>query len=230
MSVLVEVAGRMSRTGLQVVSVTGEAGIGKTTLIAGFARDHCLPLGWTVLYGRCDEFVREPFQPFRGIVGRLLDDLPADELIAHTASCGGGLLTLAPQLQQLVPTLTGDRPGDQRTARHLLFEAVGDIVRRASATAPLVLVFDDLHWAEPTGLQLLVHLVRQLAGSPVVFVVSHRDASHATDGHFRAAVADLIRCGAVRVELRVFDQLALGDLVRVRLGASTTDDVETVAQ
>lgn len=54
--------------GAHAVLLSGEAGIGKTTLVAVFARDHCLPSGWNVLYGRCNETVAAPFEPFRGLL------------------------------------------------------------------------------------------------------------------------------------------------------------------
>ena len=230
MSALVEAAANTIDAGPRVVLVTGEAGIGKTTLVAAFAREHCVPSGWTVLYGRCDEFVREPFQPFRGILGRIVDDLAPEDLVAHAASCGRDLATLVPQLEQLVPTVGRDVANDPRTARHLLFEAVVDVVRRTSARAPLMIVFDDVHWAEPTGVQLLRHLVHHVAGAPVLVVVSYRDTSDAQEGHLRAAAADLSRVGAVRIELGGLDQGELGDLVRARLGTSIDDDVASVAE
>ena len=129
--------------------ISGEAGIGKTTLIASFAGE-CAASGWDVFYGRCDEHVAVPFQPFPELVGRLVDTLPADVLNAHMATCGGDVLRLFPQLQRRI-----DAPvppaGDESTARHRSFNAVVDLVRRAAAIAPLVLVLDDLHWAEPGG-------------------------------------------------------------------------------
>ena len=163
--------------------LAGEPGIGKTTLIAAFAREHCGPGGWRVLYGRCDETATAPFEPFRALLGCLVDALPEDALMAHTATWGGDLHTLLPHFGARVPSTT--LPADETTSRYLLFEAVVDVVRRAAEITPLVLVLDDLHWAEQTALELLRHLMRNLVGVPVLFVASFRDT-----GEFRRSAAE----------------------------------------
>ncbi|MGZ4738299.1 MAG: ATP-binding protein [Ilumatobacteraceae bacterium] len=230
LAVLVDAARQGVRGRPRAVLLSGEAGIGKTTLIAEFVREHCAPSGWSVLYGRCDEFAMEPFQPFRGLLGSLVDDLPDEVLSAHTATCGGDLLWLVPQLRARVPSSARSVVGDEITARHLLFEAVVDIVRRAAGIRPLVLVVDDLHWAEPTGLHLLRHLARNLGGSPVLIVASFRDTGDGADEELRAAAADLARVDTVRVELKGLAESELRELVVSRVPAAAGHDVAAVAE
>ena len=62
--------------------------------------------------------------------------------------------------------------------------------------APLVLVLDDLHWAEPTALLLLRHVSRALADVPLLLAVSWRDTGEEPSGDLRQALADLDRTGA----------------------------------
>jgi len=230
LAVLVGVAKTLTPGTPRVVLLSGEAGIGKTTLIAEFAREHCVPAGLNVLYGRCDEFVMEPFQPFRGLLGHLVDDLPDEVLSAHTATSGGDLLRLLPRLEPRVPVSAPSVTGDEITARHLLFEAVVDIVRRAAAVTPLILVVDDLHWAEPTGLHLLRHLARNLGGSSVMLIASFRDTHDAADDQLRAAVADLARGEAVRIELDGLAEPELRELVVARVAAAAGHDVAAIAE
>jgi len=92
-----------------------------------------------------------------------------------------------------------------------------------------VLVLDDLHWAEPTSLHLFTHLVRGLAGAPVVFAATYRDTGEATGDHLRTTVADLVRLGATRVELAGLDQIELGELVHARVTATAGHDVGPLA-
>lgn len=213
--------------GPAAVLLAGEPGIGKTTLIAAFVREHCVPGGWRVLYGRCDETVAAPFEPFQELLGRLVDELPEDALMAHTATWGGDLLRLLPHLGARVPSIT--MPGDEMTARHLLFEAVVDVVRRAAEVTPLVLVLDDLHWAEQTALELLRHLMRNLVGVPVLFVASFRDTGEGFDGQLRNTLAELARSDAIRVDLVGLDTLELGELVTDRVAGAAGHDVGAVA-
>jgi DNA-binding SARP family transcriptional activator/tetratricopeptide (TPR) repeat protein len=198
--------------GLRAVIVSGEPGIGKTSLLAQFARrltdQHLAP----VAYGRCEE-VTVPLQPFRTIIGTYVACAPLEVLQEHVAACGGELLRIAPQLGYRVdpppPTDT-----DHATERYLLFEAVADFLRRLAARQPLVVLLDDLHWAEPSALQLLVHLADALVGSPLLAVVSLRDTGESDAEGLRLALADVQQVGAVRLDLVGLDAAELAELVR----------------
>lgn len=201
----------------QVVLVEGEAGIGKTSLIAEFVRGLDDSLAWRVMYGRCDEFIGEPFQPFRDIVGRLAEELPDDVLTAHAALFGGDLARLVPALRERLPAALHDLSDDQATVRHFLFQAVVDVVRRSVDRDPLLLVVDDLHWAERTGLQLLVHVVREVVGLPLLVIAGYRDTGEDSSGELRTATADLVRLGAHRITLTGLDETELAALVHSRV-------------
>ena len=114
-----------------VVLVTGEAGIGKTRLAAEFARA-VREAGGLVLYGRCDERLAVPYQPF-------VDALrPAADL---------------------VPLFTPAAQRDPETERLALFDAVRDLFDTTTRGRRAVLVLDDFHWAPPPTLMLLRHLI-----------------------------------------------------------------------
>jgi DNA-binding SARP family transcriptional activator len=213
----------------QVVLVGGEAGIGKTSLIAAFVRQRCDPSHWRILFDRCDEFIGEPFQPFRGLLTQLIDQLPDEVLAAHASLCGGDLSSLVPHIRQRVPTPEREVGDDPMAARHLLFQAVADVVRRSAAFGPLLIVLDDLHWAEPTGLQLFVHLARELAGLPVMVVASYRDTGETEGQQLRATLADLLQLGARRMVLSGLDDEELAELVHARLAETAGSDVADVA-
>ncbi|MEO7369913.1 MAG: AAA family ATPase [Ilumatobacteraceae bacterium] len=217
LALLAGAAEQARQGGARTVLVTGGAGIGKTTLLATFAREAS---GWDVLYGRCDEHVVVPYHPFQSVVGRLVDTLDSAVLMAHTASCGGDLLRLLPhvagRIRFSIPTA-----GDDGTARHQMFNAVLDVVRRAAAVAPLILMLDDLHWAEPDALQLLRHLAHNLGPAPVLFVLGTREPAGLT-----AVIADQ---GAELIELHGLDSDELNAMVQARLAGTAGFDVGAMA-
>src|SRR3954468_8699420 len=88
---LAEGVTRSRETGLQTVVLSGEAGIGKTTLLGAFATDVCDGQGGTVLYARCDDGAAVPLQPFRSLVGWGVEHVSTALLEAHASRCGGEL-------------------------------------------------------------------------------------------------------------------------------------------
>ncbi len=185
LAALVDAAMGTEEHGPRVVLVSGEAGIGKTSLVAAFVATHTGRPGWSVFYERCTEFVSEAFQPFRGLLGQIVDALPEDAIAAHAARCGGDLARLVPHLRLRVPDPTPEAVDDPGMARHLLFQAAADVVRRSVASGPVALIVDDLHWAEPTGLQLLRQLVVELAGERVLVIGTLRDTGEEMTEHLR---------------------------------------------
>ena len=176
-----------------------------------------------MFYGRCDEHVVVPYHPFQSVVGRVVDTLPSDVLMAHTAACGGDLLRLLPHVAGRI-ALAVPAAGDDDTARHRMFNAVFDVIERAAAIAPLILVLDDLHWAEPAALQLLRYLVHNLGATPVLFVLGCPRARRAHHGACRRRPAE-----AARIELHGLDVDELAALVRERLTDTACRDIGPIA-
>ena len=86
-------------------------------------------------------------------------------LEAHTARCGGELRRIAPQLAARVE-VPEPTSSDDATERFLLFEAVADLLRRIVGGGGLVVMLDDMHWAEPTALALVRHVNRGSSTRP----------------------------------------------------------------
>lgn len=213
---------------LRVVLLSGEAGIGKTTLVAALARTHGGSGGAAVLYGRCDEGAAVPLQPFRDVLGLLVDCAPNEVLRAHCERFGGELARVAPHLLNRVwaPAPAG---GDDATERYQLFESAADLLRRLAASGPVILVLDDLHWAEPTALLLLRHLARALIDVPVLIVASYRDTEDLSTA-LLSAMADLERGFVRRIALAGFDDAELSDLVVSITDAPTSPASDVLEQ
>ena len=204
-------AAQVSGSGSRTVIVEGEAGIGKTTMLGAFARAVRDEGAAAVVYGRCQDGPAVPLEPFRSLIGHLVEHAPADVLRAHASHCGGHLVRIAPRLADRIE-LSGAPVSDEATDRHLLFEAVSDVLSRLAAISPLVVLLDDVQWAEPTAVQLLRHLGRALVNVPVLLVLSARDTDERRSSELRAVLADLECRPGRRICLGGLDDDELADL------------------
>ncbi len=210
-------------SGLRCVVLRGEPGIGKTTLLAAFAQSVVSMADTTVVYGRCDE-TGVPLQPFRSVLADCVEHAPVGLLAEHVARCGGELVRICPQLATRVETSPEPTVSDDATERFLVFEAATDLLRRIATPRPLVLMFDDLQWAEPTALMMLRHITHALADAPVLIVASSRESGEHASEQLRAALADLERGEHRGLQLAGFDDDELANLVAI--AAPVTGDVE----
>jgi DNA-binding SARP family transcriptional activator len=188
-----------------VVVVTGEAGIGKTRLTVEAAwrvrRD-----GGLVLFGRCDQEAIVPYQPLVEALDGLVAATPPEEL----PFLGDEAMA---ELGAVLPSL--DRPGRPAGPdRARLFGAVTDLVAAVAKERPLLLVLDDLQWADDDTLLLVRHLLRRAGDAPVLVVAISRDHD-LEPGH---ALADIVhsldRDGWVRrLPLRGLDAAEVRELL-----------------
>ncbi len=131
--------------------------------------------------GAATKTSRVPYQPWAEALSHLVEHLPEARLRAHVEQRGGDLLRLVPAVARRVGEVPAPS-GDPETERHLLFGAVVDLLSRASDAVDIVLVLDDLHWADRTTVQLLRHVAA--ATSPLRLLVlgtfreTDIDASH----------------------------------------------------
>src|SRR5262249_18464039 len=137
--------------------IAGEPGVGKTRLAGEWSR-LAYEQGGVVLYGRCDEDLGAPYQPFAEALRSLAPCLGEGRLRGLRGA--DALLSLVPGLTDVLPDLTAPTHADPDTERYALFDAVVALLEVASAGAPVVLVLDDLHWAAKPTLLLLRHLLR----------------------------------------------------------------------
>ena len=180
------------RTGLLV----GEPGIGKTRTAYEIAKE-ARESGAVVLFGRCDDELNVPYQPFVEALEwqtRHAPDLPLGRL-------PGELVRLVPSLAERRPGLDAPVASDPRTEEHRLFEAVATWIADTAREAGLVLVLDDLHWATKPTLLMLMHTVRHaagLAGVRLLVIGTYRDTDVDRAHPLSAVLGDLQRIDGVR--------------------------------
>ncbi|HEU5469666.1 MAG TPA: AAA family ATPase [Actinophytocola sp.] len=184
-----------------IVLVAGEAGMGKTALVAHAARE-ADAAGALVLYGRCDEQVTLAYRPVVEGLTQLAAHLPAELVADHLGVYGTGLLRLVPELRPRAALAGSGQGTDPQTERHLLFRAVTALLTRAAADRPVLLVVDDLHWADKPSLLLLRYLATAAEPSRLALVVTYRDTELAAGGAAAGTVHELLRQpDAVRLAL-----------------------------
>jgi DNA-binding SARP family transcriptional activator len=152
---------------LRLVVLAGDPGIGKTRLAAEAAR-RAHDAGATVLYGRCDEDALGPYQPFIEAISRIVRGL-------HPATIPAGIARLLPDGDTTASASVDPSNADPMMSRMRLFEAVANVITGAVLDqAGVVLVLDDLHWADRPTLLLLEHIARTCARAPVLIVGTYR--------------------------------------------------------
>jgi tetratricopeptide (TPR) repeat protein len=166
----------------------------------------------TVLYGRCDE-TGVPLEPFRTVLDTCVEYAPLDLLTEHVTHVGGELTRLCSRLATRVVTMPAPTGSDDATERFLAFDAAVDLLRRIASRRPLVLILDDLQWAEPTALLLLRQIVRTLVDSPVLVLVSRRDPGERVSDQLRSALAELERGEVSHLPLTGLNEAELAELV-----------------
>ncbi|MDT5023078.1 MAG: hypothetical protein QOI33_3602, partial [Mycobacterium sp.] len=190
--------------GARAALIAGEPGVGKTRLAGEWSRQ-AYEHGAVVLYGRCDEDLGAPYQPFAESLRSLVPCVGTSRLRGLRGV--EALLSLVPGLIDVVPDLATPTRADPETERYALFDAVVALLEMASKEVPVVLVLDDLHWAAKSTLLLLRHLLRFGENARVQVVGTYRSTDLDRSHPLAAMLADLHRDGtSSRINLSGLDE------------------------
>jgi class 3 adenylate cyclase/tetratricopeptide (TPR) repeat protein len=187
--------------GREIVLVSGEAGLGKTTLLAEAARaSH--RTGASVLFGHCEEDMATPYQLFAESLGHYINTIDEERLSRHARAHGAELTRLIPALRSRIADVPQPKATDSDTERYLLFTAVVGLLAEASADDPVILIFDDIQWADSGSLLLLRHLATTELPMRVLILATLRDHELPNAKDLRDTVGELWRHrGVSRLEL-----------------------------
>jgi predicted ATPase/DNA-binding winged helix-turn-helix (wHTH) protein len=204
---------RIAQCYRRVVFITGEAGIGKTALVDFFCRQ--LPAGTIIARGECVPGVgaREEYYPVNEALGNLCTSAAAEEACRILARMAPAWLAHIgrqpepPELSSAQPPPESRMPGD-------LCAALEEISR----TKPLVLVFEDLHWADTATLNLIAALARRRAPAHLLVLVTFRPRSIAPGHPLRALKHDmLVHKHCTEFALEPFPRSAVASLIMAEL-------------
>jgi class 3 adenylate cyclase len=202
---------------LQVALLGGEPGVGKTSLAAQWART-AHRKGAAVAFGSCLGGFSVPYLPWITALGHLVAHAPETALASLRPVQVGALRGLLPRESERLAAGEAVEAGAE-TERYLLFEAVSALLSSMSSESPVVIVLDDLHWADAASLDLLRHLVVTAAGLRVAVVATHRDVDVSRGHPLTALLAELRREPAVtRVGLGGLADGEVMELIEVAAG------------
>jgi class 3 adenylate cyclase/tetratricopeptide (TPR) repeat protein len=215
---LTQLFNEASRGNRRLALVSGEPGIGKTRLSTHTALD-ARSRGAVVLYGRSDEELAIPYRLWIEALTHYVEYAPQAVLRAHVERHSGELTRMVPRLTERLPEVPPPRETDPETERYLLWGAVVGLLREASASEPLVLVLDDLHWADKPTLQLLKYLVSEGQGLGVLIIATYRESDLARGHPLSDALADLHReQGVERIALKGLEEQNIAELMERAAG------------
>lgn len=209
---------------LRVTLVSGEPGIGKTTLVAQAARA-AHDDGANVVYGYCEEGLGVPYQPWITALSQLVAQVDEAVLRAFVDANGLALARVLPDLARRIAVPVPDAGSDADAERFLVLEGVARLLALASADTPLVVVLDDLHWVDSASLQLLRHMVRSANPMAVTVVGTFRESELSRANPLTGALAELRREPNVdRLDLVGLDDVDIIDLLGAASGQAVADD------
>ncbi len=159
-----------------LLTLVGDAGIGKTRLATEFSSYAGLRRA-KVLWGRCHESRgAPPYWPWVQALRPHVRESDPDELRTDLGPNAAEVAEIVTDLREVLPGLPGPPAlGDTEQARFRLFDSIATYLKNSAARKPLVLVLEDIHWADRPSLLLLEFVARELATSRMLVVATYRE-------------------------------------------------------
>jgi tetratricopeptide (TPR) repeat protein/predicted Ser/Thr protein kinase len=213
----------------QLVLIAGDAGIGKTRLVTEFARS--IEPEATILLGRCDQEALVAQQPFVEALEWYARECPLRILEAQTADVDGvwEVAQLVAPLARRLALATDQVASNPEGRRYRLFEAVATLMSRIARTRPLLLVVEDLHWADRPTLLLLRHLLRSSHEAALCVVATYREADLGRTQPLTESLAELRREeGVTRIVLHGLGQPQVDQFISQWIGRQSPPSLTRV--
>ncbi len=194
--------------------LVGEPGIGKSRTIEEFA-ERARKEGALVLWGRCYEGEwSPPFGPFAEAIAEYARAVEPEILRKELGYGGPPLARLVPALRDRLPDLGEPTPLAPEEERFRLLDATSRLLIAISARTPLVLVLDDLHWADRGTIAMLRHVARFIGRNRIMIIGAYRDVELDRQHPLADALGALRRESPYeRIPLKGLDVHEVGELM-----------------
>ncbi|MFQ6029082.1 MAG: AAA family ATPase [Dehalococcoidia bacterium] len=185
----------------RMVMLVGEPGIGKTRTAQEFARA-AASQNFQVHWGRCyEEEGTPPYWPWVQILRSHLQQTDAEQLASQMGAGAVHIAEIVSEVRTKLPDLESPPTSNPEQARFRLFDSITTFFKNASQYQPLMLVLDDLHWADKSSLLLSQFLARQMGESRLLLVGIYRDVELSRQHPLSETLAQLTREPVFRREL-----------------------------
>jgi class 3 adenylate cyclase/tetratricopeptide (TPR) repeat protein len=212
------------RGGLVVIG--GEPGVGKTTLVRQLIRE-AESRGALALFGRCYEFEGAlPYSPFIEMLEQAFGVMPPELIREDMGDDAAEVARMVPELRRRFPDIPEplDLPPEQQ--RRYFFNAVGAFLRRSAARFPLLLVMDDVHWADASTLLLIEQMAEIMPEMRVLGVGTYRDVELDVSRPLATTLEHMVRRRTVeRLAVKRFDRSGVSGIIEALAGRTPPDTV-----
>jgi DNA-binding CsgD family transcriptional regulator/tetratricopeptide (TPR) repeat protein len=210
----------------RLVMLAGEPGIGKTRIaqeLATLAEQR----GARVLWGRCYEGEgAPPYWPWAQLLANYFQRKDPNQIIAELGPLATNVAEIVPEVRDKLPGLELPPPLEPEQARFRLFQSFASFLKNISQNKPLVLIVDDLHWADTTSLLFLEYLATELEQSHIMALGSYRDVDVSRRHPLSQTLGHLIREQLFkRVQLRGMSSEEVEQFIEIASETSVSSEV-----
>jgi eukaryotic-like serine/threonine-protein kinase len=214
----------------QLLMLVGEPGIGKTRMAQELAA-HAETQGAQVLWGWCYEEEGAPaFWPWVQPIRAYVQQRDSEQLRSEMGPGAADIAEVVSEVRDKLPSLEPPPALQPEQARFRLFDSITTFLKSSAQFQPLMLVLDDLHWADKPSLLLLEFLARQLTESHLLVVGCYRDLELSRQHPLSDALAQLSRLPVFQRELLLgINQEDTGQFIEMTVGIRPSPQlVETI--
>ena len=177
----------------RLVMLVGEPGIGKTRTAQELA-SYTETRGTQVLWGRCyEEEGAPPYWPWVQPIRSYIQQQAPEKLLAEIGPGAADIAEIVPEIRHKLTGLETPPALEPEQARFRLFDSITTFLKNAAQSQPLLLVLDDLHWADRSSLLLLEFLAREIQSSPLLVLGTYRDVEVSRRHPLSQTLGSLIR-------------------------------------
>jgi len=213
----------------RVAVVVGEPGIGKTRLAEELA-DEAEWAGASIGWGRSHDGQGEvAFRAWSQVVATLVERVPEPLVLDALGHGGADIARISPEVRDLGLDAPGSVASDPDLAQSQLADALVAFLRALAQARPLVIVLDDIQWADPASLRVLAVVAREIADAHILVVATYRSVGSPAHAQLADALSVVVRQPiARRFDLGGLDRDALGELVEASGGHRTDDELSAI--